>query len=299
MANVAREGGFVATPLEVAKSSVTAARRGRKPRRDRANEIAEGLFETSRPGGLHERIHRSLVHAITSGRFEKGARLPSEPELAVAFAVSRPVVRQALDRLRRDGLVESLRGSGNYVVGIDELIAARLLKASGSLLLQTQRMLNDLEFRLVIEPEAAFLAARLRGLADMDRIEMALRKFEEAHAAGAITHHFDYLFHEAIAAATTNEHFVEAVRSLEYRSDDERILMRHLVHFQPLNRGAAVLREHGEVLDLIRKRDAEAARHAMWNHIEAARLRLMKHNAVLVREKPAAREGEIALQNAD
>jgi GntR family transcriptional repressor for pyruvate dehydrogenase complex len=288
----------VATPLEMAKSSVTAARRGRKPRRDRSDEIAEGLFETSRPGGLHERIHRSLVHAITSGRYEKGARLPSEPELAVAFAVSRPVVRQALDRLRRDGLVKSLRGSGNYVVGIDELIAARLLSASGSLL-QTQRMLDDLEFRLVIEPEAAFFAARRRGLADMDRIETALRKFEEAHAAGAITDHFDYLFHEAIAAATTNEHFVEAVRSLEYRSDDERILMRHLVHFQPRNRGAAVLREHGEVLDLIRKRDAEAAKHAMWNHIEAARLRLMKHNAVLVGEKPAAREEGIALQAAD
>ena len=208
------------------------------------------------------------------------------------------MVRQALDRLRRDGLVKSLRGSGNYVVGIDELIAARLLSASGSLL-QTQRMLDDLEFRLVIEPEAAFFAARRRGIADMDRIETALRKFEEAHAAGAITDHFDYLFHEAIAAATTNEHFVEAVRSLEYRSDDERILMRHLVHFQPRNRGAAVLREHGEVLDLIRKRDAEAAKHAMWNHIEAARLRLMKHNAVLVGEKPAAREEGIALQAAD
>jgi GntR family transcriptional regulator, transcriptional repressor for pyruvate dehydrogenase complex len=288
----------VATPLEMAKSSVTAARRGRKPRRDRSDEIAEGLFETSRPGGLHERIHRSLVHAIISGRYEKGARLPSEPELAVAFAVSRPVVRQALDRLRRDGLVKSLRGSGNYVVGIDELIAARLLTASGSLL-QTQRMLDDLEFRLVIEPESAFFAARRRGLADMERMEMALRKFEDAHAAGAITYHFDYLFHEAIAAATTNEHFVEAVRSLEYRSDDERILMRHLVHFQPRNRGAAVLREHGEVLDLIRKRDADAAKQAMWNHIEAARQRLMKHNAVLVGEMPAAREQGIALQAAD
>src|ERR1700691_1042942 len=159
----------------MAKSSVTAARRGRKPRRDRSDEIAEGLFETTRPRGLHERIHRSLVHAITSGRYEKGARLPSEPELATAFAVSRPVVRQALDRLRRDGLVKSLRGSGNYVVGIDELIAARLLSASGSLL-QTQLMLDDLEFRLVIEPESAFFAARRRGLADMDRIEMALRK---------------------------------------------------------------------------------------------------------------------------
>jgi len=75
--------------------------------------------------------------------------------------------------------------------------------------------------------------------------------------------------------------------------------MRHLVHFQPRNRGDAVLREHGEVLDLIRKRDAEAAKQAMWNHVEAARLRLMKHNAVLVGGMPAAREQGIALEAAD
>jgi GntR family transcriptional regulator, transcriptional repressor for pyruvate dehydrogenase complex len=293
-----RKGAIVTIPSRRTKSGLnpqTAARRGRKPKKDRSAEIAEGLFGTNRPGGLHERVYHSLVHAITSGRFEKGVRLPSEPELAAAFAVSRPVVRQALDRLKNDGLIESQRGSGNYVAAVDDLIKARLPSGSDQLL-QTRRMMDDLEFRLVIEPEAAFFAARRRSPTDIERMESALRKFEEAHATGAITHHFDYLFHEAIALATTNEHFVEAVRSLEYRPDDERIPMRHLVHFQPRDRGIAVLREHAEVFDLIHKREPEAARRAMWSHIDAARLRLMKHGSIPVADKPLDPSGGRALQ---
>jgi DNA-binding FadR family transcriptional regulator len=292
MVKIVRENRVVTETserTEPASAATAVARRGRKPRKDGPAEIARGLFETDRPGGLHERVYRSLVHAIVSGKFEKGARLPSEPELAVTFTVSRPVVRQALDRLRVDGLIESLRGSGNYVMGIDELIGKKLLSKSNSLV-QTQHMMDDLEFRLVIEPEAAFFAAQRRNPADMDRMESALLRFEEAHANGVITHHFDYLFHEAIAVATTNQRFVEAVHSLEYRPDDDRILTRHLVHFQPSARGAAVLREHAEVLDLIKKREGEAARRSMWNHIEAARLRLMKHVKTLDSTAGAALE---------
>lgn len=251
-------------------------RRGRKPKRVQATDIARGLFETDRPGGLHERVRRSLVHAITSGKYGKGARLPSEPELAATFGVSRPVVRQALEGLRGEGLIESLRGSGNYVTGLDAAIAARLLSAPDTLI-QMQQVMDDLEFRLVIEPEAAFHAARRRSAADVDRMEQALRRFEEAHDACSITHHFDFLFHEAIALATTNQHFVNSVRSLEYRPDDARIIVRHLIHFQPSDRGLAVLREHAAVLDLIRERDAEAAKQAMWKHLEAARTRLIAH----------------------
>ena len=154
-------------------------------------------------------------------------------------------------------------------------------------------MMDDIEFRLVMEPEAAFFAARRRGPADLERMAEALRKLEETHAAGAVAHHFDFLFHEAIAEATTNAHFLEALRSLEYQADDERIVMRHLVHFFPADRAAAVLLEHREILDLIRRRDAEAARNAMKIHIDEARLRLRDRVAKLANqvrpEPPPAR----------
>jgi GntR family transcriptional repressor for pyruvate dehydrogenase complex len=258
--------------------------RGREPRNPAQAAGTGGLFDTDRPGGLHERIYRSLIHAIVSGQFAKGSKLPSEPDLAATFGVSRPVVRQALEKLRGEGLIESLRGSGNYVAGLDHLVASRLQSAMAPLL-HAQRMLDDLEFRLILEPEAAFLAARRRSTSDLKRMQSAMEQFVQAHEDGRITHHFDYLFHEAIALATTNSRFIDAARALEYSQEGERLLMRHLVHFQPSARAAEVIREHQMVMDLIQQRDGEAARKAMWSHISASRLRLTEHLERLEREQ--------------
>jgi DNA-binding FadR family transcriptional regulator len=235
-----------------------------------------GLFGTERPGGLHERIYRSLLHAIVSGRFAKGTKLPSEPELATTYGVSRPVVRQALDKMRNDGLIESLRGSGSYVAGLDHLVMAAKTSFINSPI-HAKGMLDDLEYRLILEPEAAFLAAKRRGPGDLAKMTTAMRQFEEAYASGQITHHYDYLFHEAIALATTNARLVEAARIVEYSQDDERLLVRHIVHFQPGARGAEVLREHELVLDLIRQREPLAARDAMARHIGSSRQRVIDY----------------------
>jgi DNA-binding GntR family transcriptional regulator len=70
--------------------------------------------------------------------------------------------------------------------------------------------------------------------------------------------------------------FVEAVRALEYSADDERTLLRHLMHFQPPARDSRIIAEHAEVLDVIRKQRPGAARTAMKAHINSARLRLTK-----------------------
>ena len=57
-------------------------------------------------------------------------------------------------------------------------------------------MLKDLEFRLVIEPEAARLAAERRTQDDLVRMAEALDAFETAYRVVDITHHHDFLFHE-------------------------------------------------------------------------------------------------------
>src|SRR5690606_6300494 len=143
--------------------------------------------------------------------------------------------------------------------GIDHIVLSRL--QSGAVPpLNAKRMLDDLEFRLMLEPEAASLAARRRGTADIDRMRTAMDQFVQAHEAGRITHHFDYLFHEAIALATTNSRFLDAARVLEYSQNEEQLLMRHLVHFQPSTRATEVIHEHRLVLDLIEQRESDAAR---------------------------------------
>ena len=233
----------------------------------------DGFFDTARPGGMHERVYNSLVHAIVSGRYGESDKLPSEAELATIFTVSRPVVRQALEKLRDEGLVESLRGSGNYVTGLARLIEG-MQEFGSHWSRHAKTMLDDLEFRLIVEPEAAYLAARRRTKADLHRMRAALEQFEQAHASGRITHHFDYLFHEAIALATTNTRFIEAARSVEFSKDPRSLLIRHRVHFQPAGRGLESIQEHLRVFELIEEREPDHARKAMWDHLNASHNRL-------------------------
>lgn len=63
----------------------------------------------------HDRIRRTLLEAIASGRYEPGHRLPSESELVKTFGASRPTVNRALRELQLSGVIERRAGSGSYV----------------------------------------------------------------------------------------------------------------------------------------------------------------------------------------
>jgi LacI family transcriptional regulator len=63
----------------------------------------------------HKEISRHLAAEIAGGKYDKGARLPSEAQLVKQFKVSRPTVGRALRQLDQDGLIERRAGSGTYV----------------------------------------------------------------------------------------------------------------------------------------------------------------------------------------
>jgi GntR family transcriptional repressor for pyruvate dehydrogenase complex len=63
----------------------------------------------------YDSVREQILEMIKSGELKLGDRLPAEIELARAFGVSRPVVREALGSLRALGLVQSETGRGTYV----------------------------------------------------------------------------------------------------------------------------------------------------------------------------------------
>jgi GntR family transcriptional regulator len=65
---------------------------------------------------LYIQVARALKDEIVSGVYPVGAQLPTEDELCGRFSVSRYTVREALRRLREDGLVASRQGAGTVVV---------------------------------------------------------------------------------------------------------------------------------------------------------------------------------------
>jgi len=73
------------------------------------------LTDVSKYVPLYVRMELDLRERIASGQLFPGAPVPSEAELARQYATSRVTVRQALARLRYDGVLESRRGLGTFV----------------------------------------------------------------------------------------------------------------------------------------------------------------------------------------
>jgi GntR family transcriptional regulator len=79
-------------------------------------------------------IRNWLIDRIAQGEFARGEQLPSEHELAARFGVSRMTTRQALDELRRLGLIESWRGKGYFVSRLTAVHSLERLQSFGEMM---------------------------------------------------------------------------------------------------------------------------------------------------------------------
>src|ERR1700694_1745394 len=77
---------------------------------------------------LYRQVADAIMASIESGEYARGARLPSERDLAASFKGSRPTIPEAMIALATRGLVEAQQGSGIYVtdqpqahIGADDL----------------------------------------------------------------------------------------------------------------------------------------------------------------------------------
>ena len=148
-------------------------------------------------------VLRALIDGIRNGAAEPGTRLPRDFELARWFGVSRLVVREALDLLRRAGIVDVRRGKGGGVVVRGLAIPTDLLTPRTGLANEEIRQL--LEARRTIETTCALLATERATGADLDDLESVARLLEEARAAPEDFIELDVRFHLRIAALSSNQ----------------------------------------------------------------------------------------------
>ncbi|CDN57872.1 GntR domain protein (plasmid) [Neorhizobium galegae bv. officinalis bv. officinalis str. HAMBI 1141] len=216
-------------------------------------------------------IYERIVEMIADGRFPVNERLPSEPNLSVMFGASRPVVREALERLRADQLIVSRKGSGSYVRQRPD--SSVLNQVPVGSLADVQRFF---EFRAGLEAEAAALAARNWQVNDKVRIMAALAALEHCLEVGELGAEEDQRLHDAIAMATGNQfhtivrewfkpHFsigMSVTRSLSLKRTP-----LHVRHVQD---------EHAAIVEAILARRETDAHNAMKTHILNARARMFQ-----------------------
>ncbi|WP_158816325.1 FadR/GntR family transcriptional regulator [Methylocapsa sp. S129] len=211
-----------------------------------------------------------MAELIEHGEFSEGDRLPAEVELADRFGVSRPVIREALSRLRLTGAIVSRKGSGSYVQKRADL-APRTMDAVGfGPVNSLAEVRKCYEFRMGLEGEAAYYAAQNRTPEMLIIMREALERMETATAQGKVGMSADLEFHIAVARASGNEFFEAVMQSMRTPIEFAINLGRSLSLTRPREHLRIIQTEHVVMIDAIEARDKDAARLAMRTHIQNA-----------------------------
>jgi DNA-binding FadR family transcriptional regulator len=217
-----------------------------------------------------EVAYRNILRLITDGALTEGARLPSEAEMARSFGISRPVVRQALTRLKEAGVIDVRWGAGSYVRDVSSVENEPSFGPVESL----NEVRFTYELRYALEGEAAALAARRR--APLDAARQAFDDIEKSVSERSLGLEGDLAFHFAIAAASQNPYFERMLRRIRRPLEFSISLSRTLSLTHREERLRTVQKEHLAILDAIAAGDPEAARAAVRCHIENACRRIFQ-----------------------
>lgn len=222
-----------------------------------SSRLALGPVSAERVSDL---IAERLAGAIHDGTLSAGDRLPTEAELAREFKVGRTSVREALQKLRALGLVETRKGLGAFVTepaaASDPLADFARWTASDPAAIE-----QLVEARVALETLAAALAA-LRAtddeVAELEQLHTAHANAPDAAALVAT----DQAFHAAIMAASRNR-FVQGAYEVLI---DELTDFRRKTLALPWA-GDRSIRGHEAIVAAIRARTPAAARDAMAEHL--------------------------------
>lgn len=174
-------------------------------------------FDQVRQRRLSDDIVEQLERMILEGTLKSGGRLPAERVLAEQFGVSRPSLREAIQKLTAKGLLISRQGGGNYVVeNIGSTFSDPLLHLLDS---SPDSQRDLLEFRHTLEASCAYYAAMRATEADRRQLSIAFEALQDCYARAdevsrAEEGAADASFHLAIAEASHNAVLLHTIRGL-------------------------------------------------------------------------------------
>jgi DNA-binding FadR family transcriptional regulator len=234
--------------------AVKEARRGASPSTLR--------FERIHQLRAHEYVAEQIRRHIALRLIKPGEALPAERELAVMFGVGRPTIQHALRLLEAAGLVEARRGrtGGTFITrhdqdshGADDMIV-RVMR-------QRKELEDLLQYRRLIEPAAASVAASTRRSPDLAAMRRAIRGMAAATTEPDYMRH-DTDFHIAVARATGNSFLTRAIEEIRMRLNDAMTLLPESEAWHQRLSG-----EHEALLGAIENGDADSAETLMQEHV--------------------------------
>ena len=214
---------------------------------------------------LREVVFNTLRKAILKGELKPGERL-MEIALAERLGVSRTPVREAMRKLELEGLVVMIPRRGAQVANI------------------TEKDLNDvLEVRIALENLSIENACARMTEEQLAQLLDAARAFEKTMADGNLVKlaEADVAFHEVIYQASDNRRLNQVLNNLR-----EQIYRYRVEYLKDEETRNLLVKEHEELYEAIRARDAALAQEISFRHIENQRKAIVRS----IREETEIRE---------
>lgn len=220
---------------------------------------------------VSEEVRDSLVEMIRAGDLVAGERLPAERDLAERFGVSRTTLRDALRELELLGYVNVKQGNGSTVRQPD---ASTLALPFRTALLTTPYLASELiEFRQLLEPQLAALAAARRSESQVTLLQASINKQAALLASGERLADEDIAFHDLVAACAGNTTILRTLSLLQSLLFDLRA--RLLTGDQP----QLTLDQHRAIAQAIIQQQEEVAYDAMVEHLLAVKASIVSPSA--------------------
>ena len=227
------------------------------------NRLANDLQAVTKTK-LHEQIVHQVQALIEKGRLKYGDRLPPERELATIFKVSRHSLREAIRILEQKKVLKSRPGSGTFIIIEDESTVVEFLAKA---IHREKHTLSEIfQFRELLEPQIAGLAAKNATKADIFLLEQLLEKQQNALDNTTVSKEPDEKFHLALARATGNSVLLQVLELFGHI-----LLKSRHEHSQSTFRNRISIKGHRKILKAIKDKDSGAAKELMKGHLHAIR----------------------------
>lgn len=221
-----------------------------------------------------EMVMEYILTKIKNGELKSGDKLTNERELSEKLGVSRVPIREAICALSTIGILEARQGNGTYVSAYNPSVIGKMIQTYS---LFNRSLIEEIfEARVILEADAARLAAMNRTEDDLQVMEAALQRHEETillyyqkEVDVEVMMERDAEIHLGIAASSHNNFFLQIIDTIRYISSSRHIFSEKYTLNPDHFKESAVC--HRKIYEAIRKQDGNAAYQMMHDHIMQVR----------------------------
>lgn len=212
---------------------------------------------------VSDEIYDQIRNMIINTDIKPGNKLPPERELAEQLGVSRPSLREALNKLEAQGFLEQIQGDGTYVRSItqnsiDSAIEDHITKKEG--------IFDLIEIRKIFETWAAYTAAQRATPEEIKQMEEYVNEMRISTEKGEVGHVADVNFHYSISYATHNVLWIHIMNNVYQWYVQSTYKMRSEMFNAP-EYHKLLLEHHTKLYEYIRDGESQKAYDLMLDHM--------------------------------